>query len=320
MKDVAEPAPPAPLEVSREPARPGEVCVLGASGFIGRHLVRALLDAGLPVTAVARRRTGMPPVVDEGVRAGALRFALASLSDGDALRAAVRGARVVLHLATGGGATWEEVEAAMVGGARRVAEACLAEGVERLVFVSSTAALFLGRSAGEEVTDKDGPDPRPAARAIYARGKVEAERVLAELRAERGLAYTVVRPAVVVGKGTPLQHSGLGLWVRDNHCVGWGLGERPVPLVLVEDVADLLARVAAHEGAELDGRALNAASRSRLGAREVVAAYRERTGRDFHFHPRSLALSQAMEIGKWIVKRLGGRKAPLPELARPREP
>ena len=41
---------------------------------------------------------------------------------------------------------------------------------------------------------------------------------------------------------------------------------------------------------------------------DLVAAYARGTGRDFHFHPRSLWLSQAMEIGKWIVKRIGGRK------------
>jgi hypothetical protein len=37
------------------------------------------------------------------------------------------------------------------------------------------------------------------------------------------------------------------------------------------------------------------------------------SGRRFVFHPRPLWWSQAMEIGKWIVKRVGGRKdAPFP--------
>jgi hypothetical protein len=40
----------------------------------------------------------------------------------------------------------------------------------------------------------------------------------------------------------------------------------------------------------------------------MVAELRRATLRDLHFHARPLALSQAMEIGKWIVKRIGGRR------------
>jgi uncharacterized protein YbjT (DUF2867 family) len=83
---------------------------------------------------------------------------------------------------------------------------------------------------------------------------------------------------------------------------------RPLPLVLVEDVADALARVALAPGdAALAGRALNLAARVPLTAGALVAEYARRTGRDVHFHPRALALSQGLEIGKWLVKRAGGR-------------
>ena len=109
-----------------------------------------------------------------------------------------------------------------------------------------------------------------------------------------------------------MQHSGYGLWVSDNHCVGWGRGDHPLPLVDVEDVADGLLRAALHEGAELDGRAFNLAARPPLTAAECVAELARSTGRDIHFHPRSLVLSQLLVVGKWVVKRLGGRAVPFP--------
>ncbi|MCZ6597716.1 MAG: NAD-dependent epimerase/dehydratase family protein [Planctomycetota bacterium] len=294
---------------SEAPARAGEVVVLGASGFIGRHTVARLLACDASVTAVVRRLHSLPPVLaDERVR-----LLLADLEDDEALRAAVRGARVVIHLATGGGDTWAAVERAMVRGTARLAEACLDENVERLVYVSSTSALYLGHDCGSITLEDDvPPDPKPAGRSLYARGKIAAEAELMRLHKERGLPVTIVRPAAVVGPDAPLQHGGLGLWVRDNHCVGWGRGDRPVPLVLVDDVAEALALVALHEGAELDGRAMNLAARVSLTAPEVVAAWRDATGRDLHFHPRSLWVSQLMEIGKWVVKRVGGRDAPFP--------
>ena len=155
-------------------------------------------------------------------------------------------------------------------------------------------------------------DPRPAARAVYARGKIAAEAVLRELARTRGLPLSIVRPGVVLGADAPFQHSGIGLWVRDNHCVGWGRGARPLPLVLVEDVGDALARLAAHTGRELHGQAVNLAARVPLSAHELVARYARHTGRDVHFHPRGLALSQALEIGKWLVKKAGGRRDAFP--------
>ncbi len=304
----AEPALPAP-----PPARAGEVCVLGAAGFIGRRVVARLEARGAPVTAVVRRLAGLPPEIAVPARAGRVRVQRAELEDARSLDAALAGARVVVHLATGAGADWEQVERAMVQGSLRVAEACVRHGVRRLVYVSSSAALYLGQDGGVEVVEDDQPpDPRPEGRALYARGKIAAEQALGAYARQSGLSLVIARPAVVVGPGTPLQHSGIGLWVRDNHCVGWGDGRRPLPLVLADDVAEALAGAALLEGDALDGRALNLASRVPLSAADVVAAMRRATGRDLVFHPRPLWLSQAGEVGKWLVKRVGGRRVAFP--------
>ncbi len=301
------------IAIEARPARAGEVVVLGASGFIGRHTTAALLARALPVTAVLRRPDALPEELDGAVRSRALRLARADLADPSSLPGAIRGARVVIHLATGAGATWEEVERTMVAGTRALAEACLEQGSERLIYVSSIAALYLGPERGGVAVEDDDPvDGRPEARALYARGKIAAERELLRLRRERALRVTIVRPGIVLGAGAPLQHSGIGLWVRDNHCVGWGRGQRALPLVLVEDVADALVRLVLHEGPELDGRALNLAAHVPLSAAQLVERFRSRTGRDFCFHPRALLLSQLLEIGKWLVKRAGGRRDAFP--------
>jgi predicted dehydrogenase/nucleoside-diphosphate-sugar epimerase len=292
---------------TKEPARDGELVVLGGTGFIGSRVVDRLLERGVPVTAVVRRAHSLPPKILEAAKDGRVRLVRASLEDTDALREAVKGAKCVVQLATGGGATWEVIERSMVGGSLAVGEACLEHAVERMVYVSSTAALYLGADAGPEVSDAVGPDPQPDVRALYGKGKIAAERALAGLQREKRLPLVIVRPAVVLGEGTALQHSGLGLWVRDNHCVGWGAGDTPLPLVLVDDVADALVAAALHEGDELHGKALNLAADTGLTAREVVAEMRRATGRDLHFHPRSLVKSQVMEIGKWIVKKVGRR-------------
>jgi predicted dehydrogenase/nucleoside-diphosphate-sugar epimerase len=290
------------------PARPGEIVVLGATGFIGRRLVARLMGRGQPVSAVVRRSHSLPPGLAEASRDGRLRLLPGRLEDPETLAAACQGAKTVLHLATGGGDSWEKIERSMVQGSVAAAEAALAAGVERFVYVSSIAALYLGGDDGVPLIEDSTPtDPQPAGREIYSRGKMAAEQALLALHRERGLPLVIVRPGVVLGEGTPLQHSGLGLWVRDNHCVGWGLGDHPLPVVDVDDVAEALALLALHEGHDLDGKALNLCTRTPLSAREIVAELRRATGRDLHFHPRPLWLSQWMEIGKWVVKKLGRR-------------
>ncbi len=306
--DVSGKAPPV-LEIPKPgPTRAGEVVVLGANGFIGRRVVSRLVERGVPVTAVIRRAHSLPTEITEPAKDGRLRVVRAHLEDLGDVAAVMKGARACIHLATGGGDTWEQVERAMVNGSIGVAEACRVAGVERLVYVSSIAALYLGHDCGSnEIDDSDPTDPEPDARPVYARGKIAAERALLEFQSKHDVGLVIARPGVVLGQGTPMQHSGIGLWVRDNHCVAWGLGDHPLPIVLADDVADALVAAALHEGPDLTGKTMNLCARPPLSARELVNEMRKATGRRLFFHARALWKSQAMEIGKWVVKKAGRR-------------
>jgi predicted dehydrogenase/nucleoside-diphosphate-sugar epimerase len=290
------------------PVRSGEVVVLGGTGFIGKRVVEGLLERHMPVTVIVRRAHSLPVKILEAAREGRVRLVRGSLEDADALRRAVEGSSCVIQIATGNGSTWEVVERAMVGGSVAIAQACIDHKVKRFIYVSSIAALYLGADAGAPMFDDSLPcDPKPEARSLYARGKIAAEAALTQLQRERGLPLVILRPGVVLGDGTAIQHSGLGLWARDNHCVGWGIGDTPLPLVLVDDVADALVRMAAYPKDDLHGKTLNLAANTGLSAQEVVQELRRLSGRDLHFHPRALWFSQALEIGKWLVKIVGRR-------------
>jgi predicted dehydrogenase/nucleoside-diphosphate-sugar epimerase len=317
--DTPATPPPAPTFPEPGAARSGEVVVLGGTGFIGRRVVERLVARAVPVTCVVRRTHSLPQSIVDAALAGHVRLVRASLGDDGGMARALAGAERCIHLATGNGATWEEVERVMVQGSAQVAEQCADAGVKRLVYVSSIAALYTGtdgkRTEGARsgvIHDGWDTDPEPEARPLYARGKAAAERAVKAACERRGLGLVVARPGVVLGEGTPMQHSGLGLWVRDNHCVGWGLGDNPLPLVLADDVADALVAAAIAPGSGVDGKALNLCANPGLSGSEVVAELRRATGRALSFHPRRMWVSQAAEIGKWLVKRAGGRKAPFP--------
>lgn len=295
-----------PVLPAAGPARTREVVVLGATGFIGRRTVAKLLDAHLPVTIVARRSHALPPEIVAAIQDGRVRFQRGSLEDAAAVERALAGAHSVIQLATGGGDTWEKVERSMVRGTLDVARAALKANVKRFVYVSSIASLYTGADAGT-IDDSTATDPEPEKRPLYSRGKIAAEQGLLALHKSEKLPLVIARPGVVLGAGTAMQHSGYGLWTRDNQCIGWGHGDAPIPGVWVDDVADALAQIVAYEKDDLHGEALNLCARPPLTPEQFVDELGAVTGRSLHFHPRALWFSQALEIGKWLVKKAGRR-------------
>ncbi|MHC5069240.1 MAG: NAD-dependent epimerase/dehydratase family protein [Planctomycetota bacterium] len=284
------------------PVRPDEVVITGGTGFVGRHVVEQLLQQRRHVTLLVRR----PQLLSAGLLDRGVRVFVGDATDGTALAEAAAGARVLVHLATCAAANPDDaaaMEAAMAGSVATAAAACQA-GVQRLVYVSSTAALYLG--GGNVVSGDVDPDPLPALRPPYARGKVAAEH---ELRRQAGKVHETVclRPGIVVGAGGVLEHSGVGLWTRDNHCVGWGGGHTPLPFVLVTDCADAIVRAVSAPAAA--GKRYNLAGDVRLTARQYVAALAKATGRPYHFHPQWRWWLWTVERAKYLIKWLARRPA-----------
>ncbi|HEX2411872.1 MAG TPA: NAD-dependent epimerase/dehydratase family protein [Solirubrobacteraceae bacterium] len=166
--------------------------VTGGTGFIGSHVVRALLTRGDEVRVTVRpsSRTDVPPEVER---------VTADVTDRRAVRRAVRGVDRVFHVAgtTRLGLDPAELLRLHVDGTRAVLDASLAEGVDRVVYVSSVAAIGPARPGGalDERHVRTGPLGIPYADAKHA-AEVEALRIAA-----RGLDVVVASPAHVFGRG-----------------------------------------------------------------------------------------------------------------------
>ena len=283
------------------PAGAGDVVVTGAAGFLGRHMTGRLLASGRRVRALVRR----PQFAPAELRRDGVTLLAGDALDPVAVERATAGAAAVVHLATAAGSDPARVVASMVRGARVVAEACVRGGVRRLVHASSIAVYDLGEERDSSVNEDAPLDPRPERRGEYAQGKIAAERALADFARERGLELVVVRPGFVVGSDGPPQHSGVGLWTRDTQVYGWGGGRRPLPFVLVDDVADALVQCVTAPTAA--GRSYNLVGDVGLTAREWVEALRTTLRRDFAFHPQSVLYWYLEELAKYGVKLAIGR-------------
>jgi predicted dehydrogenase/nucleoside-diphosphate-sugar epimerase len=282
------------------------VAILGGTGFIGSHVVRRLLGAGERVAVMARNTANLPAVFYDD-RVVIVRGDIRQPTD---VKRAIGGASVVINLAHGGGGgTYQEVRAAMVGGAEVVARACLEAGVQRLVHIGSIASLYLGPQAGA-VTDATPPDPKSELRADYARAKAECDRMLLSMYRSEGLPVCILRPGLVVGDGTAPLHSGLGFFNNEQHCIGWNAGRNPLPFILVQDVAEAVFR--ACDASNVAGQTYNLVGDVRLSAREYLAELSRVTRRPLRFHPQSPMRLWVEELGKWGLKVAIGRKASRP--------
>ncbi|MGI8631541.1 MAG: NAD-dependent epimerase/dehydratase family protein [Solirubrobacterales bacterium] len=170
------------------------VFVTGASGFVGRRLVRRLVADGHTVRGLARSDESAATVAADGAEP-----VRGDLDDVEALEAGARDCKFVVHTAAALGASgdWSEFERINVGGTRRVAQAARAGGARRLVHVSTEAVLMAGEPL--EWVDETAP-LRPDSRAPYAATKAMAEQVVVDENRD-GLEAVILRPRFVWGAG-----------------------------------------------------------------------------------------------------------------------
>jgi NADH dehydrogenase len=176
------------------------VTVIGATGFLGRHTVRALAKAGWRIRAASRHPARGFFLRPMGT-VGQIELVKCDVTDAASVAAAVQGSQAVVNL-TGilfeKGQSFEDVQAA---GAAHAAEAATAAGVTHLVHVSAIGA------------DKE-------SQSTYARCKAEGEEAVR--RAMPGAV--ILRPSIIFGPedGFFNKFAGLARYVPALPLIGGG--------------------------------------------------------------------------------------------------
>jgi dihydroflavonol-4-reductase len=168
--------------------------VTGATGFVGAAVTRKLLAKGYSVRTMARADSDQQNLADLDVE-----IAIADLQDPDSLTRAVQGTQLLFHVAADY-RLWVPNPDAMyqtnVEGTRKLMQAAMDAGVERIVYTSSVATLGIppNGAPGRE----DTPTSIENMIGPYKRSKFMAEEVV------RDLAKTQNCPVVIVNPSTPI--------------------------------------------------------------------------------------------------------------------
>lgn len=273
----------------------------GATGFIGRRLVRDLVARGHSVVAAVRdpAAAGLP----EGV---AVRRA--DLAEPDSLRGAADGVEVVFHVAAAMSGDWDQHRRTTVEGTRALLELAREAGVARFVHTSSIAAYRTAELEPDSVLRGDSPIDEPeTADGPYARAKVVTERLVGDA-VQAGLDAAIVRPGIVYGPGQ-LAFQQLGRRVG-GRLVAVGGSELLLPLTYVDSVTDAFIRVA--EAATTRGRAYPVVDCD-VPVRDYLEVLEELSGRPLRRTQVPPLLIEALSAGIGILRHVPGLGPRLPE-------
>jgi NADH dehydrogenase len=194
------------------------IFVTGASGFVGRHLVPALATSHR-VVCLARTVPAAAPAENVQWIAGDLN-APATYED------ALAGVHSVVHLAAlTGKARAEQYQRTNVAGTEQLLAACRGQRVANFLHVSSVAVKF----------------PQ-----LHAYPYGESKRQAEEAVRASGLRWAIVRPAIILGPGSPAW-TGLAPLVKLPLTPMFGGGHNLVQPVHVVDVAWFLAQILERE-------------------------------------------------------------------------
>lgn len=243
--------------------------VTGGTGFIGQHLVRALVRQGIAVRILVR-----PDSMTAAARISGAEVVVGDLLKPDSLSTALQDVTELYHLAGKlhlPGVTAEQYHQLHVDGTRNILTACLGlNSLQTIVHCSTTGVLG---PTGSTLANEDAPyNPKTT----YEQSKAASEKFALAFAREHGLPLTVTRPSLVYGPG-------------DLHLLSWyqaiqrgwyrvvGSGDNLLHPIYIDDLVAGLLRQAERPVAA--GRVYHIVGPLPVQIKELAAAIARAVGR-----------------------------------------
>ncbi len=262
--------------------------VTGGSGFLGSHLVEALVARAEEVRVLVRSTSDVTRLEELGVD-----LVTGDLSDPASLQAAARGVERIYHcaaLASDWG-TWETFRAANVTGVRNVLEAALAAGVHKFIHVSTTGVY------GHPDYPADETAPYRQRGWPYGDTKIEGEQLVWAYYQEYGLPVTVARPASIYGPRSVTFVTDFVELLQQRSLPHIGRKQKPAGLAYVTNVVDFLLLIADSE--QSVGEAYNVSDGLDISWRQYVNRLAEMVGAP---QPRLMIPYRLAYLVGWLME------------------
>ena len=213
-----------------------KVFVTGATGFVGRNLVKALAENGEEITCLVRK-------IPEDLKG--VKFVKGDINNKGVIESAIKDKDVVYHLVGVGNINsisnkdYLFFKKINVEGTRNIMDACLKYKIKKIIYLSSTASMGLIKKPLVNEEDKCNP------KTPYQRSKYESEQLIKEYIQKYHLPVVTLRPTMIYGPG--MKH---GQILKIYNLMNKGFfpfvdsGKAIVPAVHVNDVVSAVIAAA----------------------------------------------------------------------------
>lgn len=240
--------------------------VTGANGFIGAHVVRAVLDAGVEVRAMVREGSDQRSL--EGLT---IEVVHGDLNDSASLAKAVAGVDTLFNVAARydlSRRARRDAYRANVDGTRELMLAALRAQVDRVVHTSSVAAVGPPRDPGRPADESQWAEVERAP-GPYEETKILSERLVHDMVESEGLPAVCVLPTAPIGP-LDLKPTPTGRLIRDasNGSMPAYIRTAGLNIVHVHDVA--IGHVQAAAVGQVGERYILGHSDGNLSLRQII--------------------------------------------------
>ena len=222
-----------------------KVLVVGAGSFIGKHLIRKLIENGDHVTGLVRNRPQNPEKWMKDVK-----IVSGDITEKRSLAGICKDREIIFHLAAKVHDFSTEDQAAKehftvnVQGTRNILDECANSGIRHFVYFSSVKAM------AEESADHLDETSAPSPATPYGKSKLEAEKLVAEYGKKYGFKTTSLRLPLVYGPGNKGNIYRMIEAVDRGRFIMIGRGENRRSMVYVGNVTDAALAVTDSPGVE----------------------------------------------------------------------
>jgi nucleoside-diphosphate-sugar epimerase len=282
------------------------ILVTGGTGFLGKEVVRLLIDNyKQPVKCLVRPGTTDLVFRDlfHGTLPDQLLLVPASFNDSDALQKELEGIEVVIHLAASLKGGYSAQVANTVIGSENIFKACIKQGTKRFVLCSSFGVIGASEVPRGGLIDESTPsESHPEWRDPYSFAKHMQEQLAWDYHRQNGLPLVVVRPGVIFGPPLSILSARVGLEIMGLF-LHFGLGNT-IPLIYKENCADMLIKAGLVPG--IEGEVFCAVDDNLPSSRYLLRRYKKQVTAKKSVPVPYHLLRQLAKLNVWYSRKTHG--------------
>jgi nucleoside-diphosphate-sugar epimerase len=220
-----------------------KVFLTGATGFIGRRVLKGLSESNCDITCAARQKANFGEAVNPVIgRMDAITDWSSYMDEGQILIHLAARAHIMRDEEADPLAAYRKVN---VEGTLNLARHAAEAGIKRFVFISSVKVNGEQTAPGESFTAKDSPAPKDP----YGISKLEAEQGLQQIALETGMEVVIIRPPLVYGPGVKGNFASMIKLVEKGLPLPFGAIDNRRSLVGLDNLVDLIITCIDHPNA-----------------------------------------------------------------------